>query len=245
MLSIRETKAIWKHNLFPLFTCKIPDLHRERKTIKNNRNTDSRGKFHLYLTPVMIHAARYSARFRSTHPAWQISTLQHLNEDEWSEVYEMLINRGFLRTLHYLVSDICRCSDQSRLGSRDEDRWGKCLCRFISGVKEIISWYFVRDVSAFSQCVGFYLFQCLFIFGRHVWRVHFSENFFKRFRNFSSNMTFELSLNVFTAFSKFSNKNMWKIGSLNWLQFMLKWFIRFPKFAEFTELLFDLGKTPM
>ena len=26
---------------------------------------------------------------------------------------------------------------------------------------------------------------------------------------------------------------------------MLQWFIRFPEFAEFTEFLFHLGKTPM
>ena len=33
--------------------------------------------------------------------------------------------------------------------------------------------------------------------------------------------------------------------SLNWLQFMLQWFIRFPEFAEFTAFLFHLGKTLM
>ena len=36
-------------------------------------------------------------------------------------------------------------------------------------------------------------------------------------------------------------RHMWETVSLNWLQFMFKWFIRFPKF---TELLFDLEKTP-
>ena len=30
-------------------------------------------------------------------------------------------------------------------------------------------------------------------------------------------------------------KHMWETGSLNWAQFMLQWFIRFPEFAEFTE----------
>ena len=42
-----------------------------------------------------------------------------------------------------------------------------------------------------------------------------------------------------------STRHMWDEGSLNWLQFMLQWFIRFPEFAEFTEFLFHLGKTPM
>ena len=35
---------------------------------------------------------------------------------------------------------------------------------------------------------------------------------------------------------------MWETGSLNWAQFILQWFIRFPEFSEF---LFHLGKTPM
>ena len=39
--------------------------------------------------------------------------------------------------------------------------------------------------------------------------------------------------------------NTWEIGSLNWLQFMLQWFITFPEFAEFTEFLLNLGKTPI
>ena len=30
-------------------------------------------------------------------------------------------------------------------------------------------------------------------------------------------------------------RHMWETGSLNWAQFMLQWFIRFPEFAEFTE----------
>ena len=30
-------------------------------------------------------------------------------------------------------------------------------------------------------------------------------------------------------------RHAWKTGSLNWGQFMLQWFIRFPEFAEFTE----------
>ena len=38
-------------------------------------------------------------------------------------------------------------------------------------------------------------------------------------------------------------RHMWETGSLNWVQFKLQWFSRFPEFAEFTELLFHLGKT--
>ena len=30
-------------------------------------------------------------------------------------------------------------------------------------------------------------------------------------------------------------RHMWERGSLNWVQFMLQWFIRFPEFAEFTK----------
>ena len=37
-------------------------------------------------------------------------------------------------------------------------------------------------------------------------------------------------------------RHMWQTGSLNWAQFMLQWFIRFPEFSEF---LFQLGKTPI
>ena len=36
-------------------------------------------------------------------------------------------------------------------------------------------------------------------------------------------------------------RHMWETASLNQLQFMRQWFIRFP---EFTEFLFYLGKTP-
>ena len=84
--------------------------------------------------------------------------------------------------------------------------------------------------------------------------------------------TFDFSLNVFTKFNKFSDKNIchyskrawtchaaascvrdqdattvparhvWETGSLNYAQFMLQWFIRFPEFSEF---LFHLGKTPL
>ena len=83
----------------------------------------------------------------------------------------------------------------------------------------------------------------------------------------------EFSLNVFTEFVEYSDKNiclyskrartchqttscvkdqdatsvsaryMWKTGSLNWAHFMLPWFIWFPEFVEFTEFLFHLGKT--
>ena len=82
----------------------------------------------------------------------------------------------------------------------------------------------------------------------------------------------EFSLNVFTEFAEFNDKNichyskrlwtcysatscvrvqdattapaihMWETGSLNWAQFMLQWFIRFP---EFSGLPFHLGKTPL
>ena len=39
-------------------------------------------------------------------------------------------------------------------------------------------------------------------------------------------------------------RHMWETGSSNWLQFqfMLQWFIRFPKFTEF---LYHLGKTSL
>ena len=30
-------------------------------------------------------------------------------------------------------------------------------------------------------------------------------------------------------------RHMWETGSLNWAQFMLQWFIRFPEFTEFSE----------
>ena len=36
--------------------------------------------------------------------------------------------------------------------------------------------------------------------------------------------------------------HMWVTGSLNWVQFMLHWFIRFPEFAEF---LIHLGEIPL
>ena len=82
-------------------------------------------------------------------------------------------------------------------------------------------------------------------------------------------LTFEFSLNVFTEFAEFSDKifvitakglepatacvrdqdaatgparHMWETGSLNWTQFKLQWFIRFPEFPEF---LIHLGKTPL
>ena len=85
-------------------------------------------------------------------------------------------------------------------------------------------------------------------------------------------MIIEFSLNVFIEFAEFSDKNichyskraqtchpvtscvrdqdattvparhMWETVSLNWAQFMLQWFIRFPEFSEF---LFHLGKTPI
>ena len=35
---------------------------------------------------------------------------------------------------------------------------------------------------------------------------------------------------------------MWETGSLNWTQFMLQWFIRFPEFAESNEFLFHFGQ---
>ena len=38
-------------------------------------------------------------------------------------------------------------------------------------------------------------------------------------------------------------RHMWETESLNLLQFMLQWFIRFPEFSEFIEFLFHLGKT--
>ena len=40
-------------------------------------------------------------------------------------------------------------------------------------------------------------------------------------------------------------RHMLYTGSLNWAQIILHWFIRFPEFAEFSEFLFHLGKTPM
>ena len=38
------------------------------------------------------------------------------------------------------------------------------------------------------------------------------------------------------------SRHMWETGSLNWAQFMLQWFIRFPEFSEF---LYHLRKTPL
>ena len=40
-------------------------------------------------------------------------------------------------------------------------------------------------------------------------------------------------------------RHMWETGSLNWVQFMFQWLIRFPEFAECSEFLFHLGKTPL
>ena len=40
-------------------------------------------------------------------------------------------------------------------------------------------------------------------------------------------------------------RHMLETWSLNWLQFMLQRFIRFFEFAEFTESLAHLGKTPL
>ena len=79
--------------------------------------------------------------------------------------------------------------------------------------------------------------------------------------------TTKFSLNVFTEFAEFSQtkifaitvkpasscvrdqdgttaptRHVWETGSLNWAQFMLQWFI---SFAEFSEFLFHLGKSPM
>ena len=82
-------------------------------------------------------------------------------------------------------------------------------------------------------------------------------------------VTIEFLLNVFTEFREFSDKNLslkrlkpatFRVGgqdattasaihmweTLNWTQFMLQWFVRFPKFAQFTEsneVLLRLGKT--
>ena len=80
---------------------------------------------------------------------------------------------------------------------------------------------------------------------------------------------FEFSLNVFLEFAEFSDKHivitakgfkpaiscvrdqnattaptrhLWETESLNWLQFMLQWFIRIDEFAEFR---LHLGKTPL
>ena len=38
-------------------------------------------------------------------------------------------------------------------------------------------------------------------------------------------------------------RHMWEIGSLNWSQFILQWFGRFPEFAEFSKSSAHLGKT--
>ena len=43
-------------------------------------------------------------------------------------------------------------------------------------------------------------------------------------------------------------QHMWGTGSLNWAQFMLQWFIRFPDFAEFIEFnerAASFRKTPL
>ena len=41
-------------------------------------------------------------------------------------------------------------------------------------------------------------------------------------------------------------RHVWETGSLNWAQFMLQWFIRFPEFAEFNdESSAPFRKTPM
>ena len=42
-------------------------------------------------------------------------------------------------------------------------------------------------------------------------------------------------------------RHMWETASidLNWLKFMIQWFISGHEFAEFSEFLFHIGKTPM
>ena len=106
----------------------------------------------------------------------------------------------------------------------------------------------------------FLMFSC-----KRLWTVPFGIRFFGLCRN-----SIEFYLNVFT---EFSDKNvchhskrvrtchpatscvrdqdvttvparyMWKTGSLNWNQFMLQLFIRFPGFAEFSEILLHLRNT--
>ena len=53
--------------------------------------------------------------------------------------------------------------------------------------------------------------------------------------------TMEFFLNVFTKFSEFSDKKpvtscVRDQEALNWAQFMLQWFIRFPEFIEFNGI---------
>ena len=72
-------------------------------------------------------------------------------------------------------------------------------------------------------------------------------------------MSIEFSLNVFIEFKGFepatscvsdqgaatgSARHTWETGPLNWLQFMLQWFIIFLGFTEFTKYLSHLGKNP-
>ena len=74
--------------------------------------------------------------------------------------------------------------------------------------------------------------------------------------NRKCNDRIEFSLNVFTELFEPATscvgdqdattapaRHRWQRGSLNWTQFMLQWFIRFPEFAGFTEFLIHLGKT--
>ena len=88
-------------------------------------------------------------------------------------------------------------------------------------------------------------------------------------------LPFEFFLNLFVEFAEFNDKNichyskraqtchpttssvrdqdataaparlMWETETLKWAQFMLQRFIRFPEFAESSELLLHLGKTPL
>ena len=106
------------------------------------------------------------------------------------------------------------------------------------------------------------------------WNETFSCNLFKffRFPDKEQHATIEFSLNVFTEFAEFIDKNichyckraqtcnpgtscvrhqhattaparhMWETGSLNWAQFMVQCFISIPEFCEF---LLHLGKTPI
>ena len=69
---------------------------------------------------------------------------------------------------------------------------------------------------------------------------------------------FKFTMNVFTEFNEFSDKNICHYskrvrmlpqckqvhltGSLNRSQSMIQWFIRFPEFAEFIEFPFHLRK---
>ena len=83
-----------------------------------------------------------------------------------------------------------------------------------------------------------------------VTQYEFSNNFFSYKRLFRTpnvkDANTELAKHRLQRSSTWPCVSVWvsaKRGSLNWLQFVLHWFMRFSEFADFTEFPFYSGKT--